>query len=296
MKGEEVSFPNTLFPFFNRNKSGDSFYDINSSTNWTLENFSNIEIAQNHPILTPALLFVSKLFSQANFYIIDKNTGEKVKKHWLLDLINQPNHYQTQNDFFESLQFGQIAQGQAVIYTKKTLGLDRPNTFYLLNPDLIKYPEGFKTKMYRASSDAINKVKIIYDEHGENLSIKIGDLLYLYDTPNCLGTDHFFNNGSRIDGLRQTLINTKDSLLAKNIILKTNLDLSIPLDKDHQLELKKIGDEHIPFVHVRNNIEGFISRSVYYSLIEIALKQDNGSSDQLTLKSFNCDFNLGQTI
>ena len=82
----------------------------------------------------------------------------------------------------------------------------------------------------------------------------------------------------------------------KNIILKTNLDLSIPLDNDHRLELKNIGDEHIPFVHVRNNIEGFISRSVYYSLIEIALNQDNGSSDQLTLKSFDCDFNLGQII
>jgi len=82
----------------------------------------------------------------------------------------------------------------------------------------------------------------------------------------------------------------------KNIILKTNLDLSIPLDNEHRLELKNIGDEHIPFVHVRNNIEGFISRSVYYSLIEIALNQDNGSSDQLTLKSFDCDFNLGQTI
>ena len=82
----------------------------------------------------------------------------------------------------------------------------------------------------------------------------------------------------------------------KNIILKTNLDLSIPLDNDHRLELKNIGDEHIPFVHVRNNIEGFISRSVYYSLIEIALNQDNGSSDQLTLKSFDYDFNLGQTI
>jgi hypothetical protein len=82
----------------------------------------------------------------------------------------------------------------------------------------------------------------------------------------------------------------------KNIILKTNLDLSIPLDNDHRLELKNIGDEHIPFVHVRNNIEGFISRSVYYSLIEIALNQDNGSSDQLTLRSFDCDFNLGQTI
>ena len=82
----------------------------------------------------------------------------------------------------------------------------------------------------------------------------------------------------------------------KNIILKTNLDLSIPLDKDHKLELKNIGDEQIPFVHVRNNIEGFVSRSVYYSLIEIALNQDNGSSDQLTLVSFDCNFNLGQTI
>tara|TARA_Y100001968_G_C19110936_1_gene597157 strand:+ start:159 stop:698 length:540 start_codon:yes stop_codon:yes gene_type:complete len=82
----------------------------------------------------------------------------------------------------------------------------------------------------------------------------------------------------------------------KNIILKTNLDLSIPLDKDHKLEIKNIGDEQIPFVHVRNNIEGFISRSVYYSLIEIALNQDNGSSEQLILKSFDCNFNLGQTI
>ena len=82
----------------------------------------------------------------------------------------------------------------------------------------------------------------------------------------------------------------------ENIILKTNLDLSIPLNKEHKLEVKKIGDEHIPFVHVRNNIEGFISRSVYYSLIEIALKQDNSSSDQLTLKSFASEFSLGEVI
>ena len=80
----------------------------------------------------------------------------------------------------------------------------------------------------------------------------------------------------------------------EKIILKTNLDLSIPLDKDHRLELKKIGEEQIPFIQVRDNIEGFISRSVYYSLIEIALNQENTPSDQLILKSFDCDFNLGE--
>ena len=76
----------------------------------------------------------------------------------------------------------------------------------------------------------------------------------------------------------------------KTIILKTKLDLSIPLDKHYKLEIKKIGDEQIPFVQIRNNIEGFISRSVYYSLIEIALMQDSGSSELLTLKSFDCNF------
>ena len=80
----------------------------------------------------------------------------------------------------------------------------------------------------------------------------------------------------------------------EKIILKTNLDLSLPLDKDHKLELKKIGEEQIPFIQVRDNIEGFISRSIYYSLIEIALKQENTPSDQLILKSFDCDFNLGE--
>ena len=79
----------------------------------------------------------------------------------------------------------------------------------------------------------------------------------------------------------------------KNIVLKTNLDLSIPLDQDHKLEVKKIGGEYIPFVHVRNNIEGFICRSVYYSLIEIALRQDNVFEGQLSLTSFDCVFDLG---
>ena len=82
--------------------------------------------------------------------------------------------------------------------------------------------------------------------------------------------------------------------LKQNILLKTNLDLSFQLDKDHMLQLKKVGDEYIPFVQVRNNIEGFISRSVYYSLIEIALNQGNASTDQLTLKSFDCSFSLGE--
>ena len=98
----------------------------------------------------------------------------------------------------------------------------------------------------------------------------------------------------KVDLATYMIVDYEVDVSKTKIILKTNLDLSIPLDKEHQLELKKIGDENIPFVNVRDGIEGFISRSVYYSLIDIALSQENDSSDELILKSFNCLFSLGE--
>jgi len=159
---------------------------------------------------------------------------------------------------------------------------------HLWNPDLC---EGVEMRIdregnwfYQGSIIGRNKLKILFSK-----ILKFENGKYYLVTP-------VEKVPVTVDLAPYMIVDYEVDLDHKNIILKTNLDLSIPLDKDHQLELKKIGDEHIPFVHVRNNIEGFISRSVYYSLIEIALKQDNGSSDQLTLQSFNCDFNLGQTI
>ena len=159
---------------------------------------------------------------------------------------------------------------------------------HLWNPDLC---EGVEMKIdregnwfYQGSIIGRDKLKILFSR-----ILKLEDGKYFLVTP-------VEKVPVTVDLAPYMIVDYEVDSDHKNIILKTNLDLSIPLDKDHKLELKNIGDEHIPFVHVRNNIEGFISRSVYYSLIEIALNQDNGSSDQLTLKSFDYDFNLGQTI
>ena len=159
---------------------------------------------------------------------------------------------------------------------------------HLWNPDLC---EGVEMKIdregnwfYQGSIIGRDKLKILFSR-----ILKFEDGNYYLVTP-------VEKVPVKVDLAPYMIIDYEVDSDHENIILKTNLDLSIPLDNDHRLELKNIGDEHIPFVHVRNNIEGFISRSVYYSLIEIALNQDNGSSDQLTLKSFDCDFNLGQTI
>ena len=214
-----------------RDSSGNNWYVENNGNGFgSGENMTNLEISQNHPILTPALLFISKLFSQAEFKVVNKETGKEEKNHWLIKLLNKPNLYQTKSDFLESLQFIQIAQGKAVGYLKRPLGFNDAediDSIYILDNDLIDYPDeyndaNYRSRMYSSRLESVaDSEEIIYDKNGENLTIKIKDLIFFYDLPNML-QKNFYQVNSRLDGLRQTLINTNDSLIAKNIILKTN--------------------------------------------------------------------------
>ena len=79
----------------------------------------------------------------------------------------------------------------------------------------------------------------------------------------------------------------------KNILLKTNLDYNFSLDAHHPMELKSIQSESIPFVKIRDGLEGFISRSVFYSLVELALTQEQNSETELMLSSYGQKFSLG---
>ena len=79
----------------------------------------------------------------------------------------------------------------------------------------------------------------------------------------------------------------------KNIILKTNLDYSFSLDEAHPIELRSLENESIPFVKIRNELEGFISRPVFYGLVELALKQEQNSNTELMLSSHGQKFSLG---
>jgi len=207
-----------------RNKSGENFYtEVLEGKGWGCK-ASNLEMAQNHPILTPAMLFVSKLFSQANFYMKNVKTGELLSEHPLLNIINSPNFFQTKMDLLESLMFMQIATGVGVLYKKSVIGFeDEIETIYLLDFRKITWPDDFVTKLSIANKNNSNKnTVVIYDKDGENLNIKLSELMFFYDLPNGLDSSNIYKNKSRLDGLTQTLVNTVDSLVAKNIILKTN--------------------------------------------------------------------------
>lgn len=215
-----LTLPKIIWPSWTRDSNGENFYDLNALGEWTGD-MSNLKMAQNHPILTPALLFVSKLFSQAQFEIKNTRSGAIKENGTMLDLLDNPNHYQTREDFLETLMFVMIAQGVAVVGLNKIIGFDDPDSMFVLDYDLIEWPSGFDRKKFRKNDSKILDSKITYDKDGENIEYKIKDLLFFYDLPNGLSRNPM-KVKSRLDGLNQTLINTKDSLIAKNIILKSN--------------------------------------------------------------------------
>ena len=218
-----LGLPNFITNLWERSSRGTNMYIIDQETGWGSSGV-NLDIAQNHPILTPGLLFVSKIFSQASFKVRKISNGKIEDNHWMLDLIRDPNFYQTQQDFLEALMFSMIAEGVAIVYKKKNIMFDDDKStkaIYLLNKSLIQWPSEFVTSMSNDPKTKVGNIKIKYDASGENLDIKIKDLMFFYDLPNGLQKNKF-KARSRLDGLEQTLINTNDSLLAKNIILKTN--------------------------------------------------------------------------
>lgn len=271
-------------PAYVRNAAGEYEYDAMSISDLTslFEGGpkNNLTIAQNHPILTPAMLFVSKLYSQVRFTVHNKKSGKELPNHWIAKLLENPNAIQTDSDLQESLMFMMIAQGKAVLYKKKALGFSEPDSLYILNSDLIKWPSNFKLKMKtKAGLESMLEQKVLYDYGGENLKIKIKDLIFIYDSPNCLNKNPF-ENESRITGLKQALLNTNHSLIAKEIILKTNGKELIsskggsgnfPLNPEDKKEMEKLFQANYGLGRRRRRTV-FTKASVDYKSLHIALR------------------------
>ena len=211
------------FPFFTRNKKGDTFYDMTTFNEWTASS-SNLSLSLCHPILSPALLFKSKLFSQAKLDIVRKSTGNIAENHKYRSLFNKPNYNQTLSDLLESLLFMQMANGIGVLWEKKAFGTSTVNSLYSLDFSLIEFPEEIAKNKYPNQNVASRntRIKVVYDPGGENIEIPIDDLMFFYDMPNGVSNMNPYETTSRIDAIKQTLFNSKDSEIAKSIIIKSN--------------------------------------------------------------------------
>lgn len=210
---------NWISNIYERNRKGDHYYFVDKQGKWS-EHASNLKIAQEHPILTPALLFISQLLSTGIFELERKTTKENVNSHWCLDLLENPNSYQTKSDFFEALIFNQVAEGKCVVWKRVLPGFTNPDELHILEQDKIKWPNSIKNNPFYDFENSKDSIEYTLSD-GNSKKINISDLVIFFDLPNGLNTNRI-EVKSRLDGLKQTLVNTHDSLIAKNIILKSN--------------------------------------------------------------------------
>ena len=80
----------------------------------------------------------------------------------------------------------------------------------------------------------------------------------------------------------------------KGIHLETNLDYSFDLNKLNSTNLIDFEGSKLPIIHVRNGIDGFFNRNIYYKLIDIALEQNVIKNKILYIHSMGVDHPLGK--
>ena len=79
-----------------------------------------------------------------------------------------------------------------------------------------------------------------------------------------------------------------------SIILSTNLNYEFILDKANSTKLIKYSGSYIPIATVRNNIEGFFNRNIYYKLIDFALEKNYINNNILYIPSNDMNHPIGQ--
>jgi len=203
---------------YERLKSGDHLYRINSKSAQWLSFQDKLEVAIQHPVLIPIFDLLGHYFSNVKFYI--EENGEPNYEHKELALLNNPNHFQSTEDFLTEHIIYKYVFGWLFVYAPIPTGFDKPTQIYNLNSGLVDFPQGFEPKMpiNDRLRNEIDNTRFSYDKQNNNLSIKIKDVVNFFDLPNqnkLIGT-------SRLGGLVRPLSNVLTSMEAKNIVLQSN--------------------------------------------------------------------------
>jgi hypothetical protein len=221
---------------YERNLAEEEFYFVRDAI-YSSKIGDNFTVAQKHPILTTALSFISQIFAQAEFYIKDSK-GQRVDKHWMLDLLDKPSFKMTRTDFLESLFFNRIAGGTVIAHMHSSSTGFKPNKIDILDITRVRFPGLTASELKKGK---LEHLKIKYMTSAKRYKIiPITELVFVRDLPlvptnsvsgqeahldqesGLYNSRYLFVSKSRIDGIRQTLKNTVISLEAKETILKTN--------------------------------------------------------------------------
>lgn len=223
-----ISYWNRNFPYFHyeRLKDGSHWYIRDTNTNIE-EVRKGLEVSLNNPVLQPAINLIARLFSSAIFAEV-KEDGTVVENSDLVALLEDPNLYQSQQDFLEQFIWFKYSFGYLYVYPVHPVGVKSAErtTLNNLRTSYIKYEEDFNTKILFKKSEVKDTLqqKFKYDdeENDQKLEIEVGKIIPFYDLANGIGSSNLLTGPSRLTSIKTEISNINQAGCAKNKAIQTN--------------------------------------------------------------------------
>lgn len=150
----------------------------------------------------------------ANHPCLYDSKGERVEKHWILDLIDKPNAIQSWSDVVYSISVQDGLYNNAFAYAPARSGGIR-NLMVPLPADKVKMHLSGKKLKQMDAEDMVDKFTFVYDT-GEKEAIDWLDMLY-FTTDDGM---NIIKPVSRIESLRYPLSNIKAQYHKRNVLLE----------------------------------------------------------------------------
>ena len=204
-----------------RNRLGEFTYsflngnDFNNSTKY-------LDISLTNPVLMTIIALRAKMYSQMEITHVNSK-GDVIENSPYVNLLNNPNVFQSKEDFFFQQMWFLSATGNDYTYEIKAFKNEVPKALYNLIPSDIDFKEVQKVNKFFSTKEdwkSYAKKKIKYTLDNQEYNIEIGDLIPFYDMANGLSTNSFMKSESRVKGISKVLENIEQNIKSKNINLQ----------------------------------------------------------------------------
>jgi hypothetical protein len=206
-----------------RNRLGEFSFEFNTGPGFN-NTGKYLDMSLENPVLMTIIGLRAQVYSQMEIRHVDSNNKDVVNSPYI-KLLDQPNYFQSKEDFFYQQMWFLSACGFNYTYQKKSIVQEIPVALYNLIPNDLDLNKVNKLNKFIATEQdikAFNDRKVKYKLDDLEQDIRIGDIIPFYDLANGLMSNSIITSPSRIKGISKIVENIEENIKAKN----TNLRMS----------------------------------------------------------------------
>lgn len=194
-------------------------YDRNNLTaSWSTD--ANLKLALNNPVLSTLINIRADYLSQFNFFEVNE-AGEKIENSDFNRLIENPNPYQSKQDFLKQLEWYILCYGWVYQRPYGATGMGADYLYNLSTPD-ITFDKDLNRSLIQKRSDVkgLEKLSFNYRDLDTDINMELKDIIQFFDVSNGLSGNPL-TSPSRIDSIKKQIDNISSASDAQNIMIKT---------------------------------------------------------------------------